>query len=122
MPVRDLLRLNAIFSGAAGLTLFILNRPLADVFGLRRGVVAAIGVGLMIYAADLTVAAVRNGLHRTLVLLFATADAAWVLAAIAILVAWPNALSIAGRLALAATIAPVAAFAALQFRGARRLA
>ena len=121
MPVRNLLRLNAIFSGVSGLALALLNRPLAEVFGISRGIVATIGVALIVYAADLSITAVRRGLRRSIVLMFATADAAWVLGGLAVLLAWPDTLSIAGRLALAATIVPVAAFAALQFRGARRL-
>lgn len=122
MQARQLLRLNALFSGLSGATLFLLQRPLGEAFGVGRAPIAVVGVALLIYGADLGIAAVRNGLRRPLVMLFASADAAWVLAALTVLMVWPHELSVAGRLALAATIAPVAAFAVLQFRAARRLA
>lgn len=121
MPVRLVLRLNAIFSGAGGLGLLLLSEPLADAFGISRMILLAVGLGLVVYAADLSVVAVRNGLRRAVVLQFAGADAAWVLASIGVLVVWPEALSLAGRLALAAAAIPVTAFAALQYRGARTL-
>jgi len=121
MAVRDVLKINALFSALSGLILIFAGGPLGRLFDVPRTLLVAVGATLLIYAADLAITAVRRGLRRFEVLLFASADAAWVLGTSGVLLVAPEVISLAGRLVLAAVAVPVATFAALQFRAARAL-
>ena len=112
---------NALFSGIAGLVLIVGTAfGLDDWLGLNAWLLAALGVGLVVYAADLLWLArsprwlVRGGMMAVV------ADVTWVLAAAA-LIAFTAVLSEQGEIALAIVSLVVAGFAAAQWVGLRRL-
>lgn len=111
---------NAFFSGATGLVLLIGARWLDGWLGLSAWLLAALGVGLLLYAADL---AWLSRSDRWLIpggRLAVVADIGWVVAAAA-LIAFTAVLTKQGELALALVSVMVAGFAAAQWIGLRRL-
>ena len=113
---------NALFSGASGLILIIgAALGLDDWLGINAWLLVGLGVGLVIYAIDLSFFA-RS--PRWLIpggRMAVAADVAWVIAAVA-LIAFTAALSDAGEVALAAVSLIVAGFAVAQWIGLRRIA
>ena len=112
---------NGLFSGTAGLVLIVgAALGLGDWLGINRWLLAALGAGLVAYAADLIWLArsprwiVAGG--RAAV----AADIAWVVAAAAV-IAFTAVLTRQGEVALAVVSLIVAGFAAAQWLGLRRL-
>jgi hypothetical protein len=111
---------NALFSGGTGLVLVIGARWLDGWLGLNAWLLASVGVGLLVYAADL---AWLSRSDRWLIpggRLAVVADIGWVIAAAA-LIAFTAVLTTRGELALALVSVVVAGFAAAQWIGLRRL-
>ncbi len=112
---------NGLFSGTAGIVMVIgAAFGLGGWLGINAWILAALGAGLVVYAADLVWLArsprfiVAGG--RAAVL----ADVAWVIAAGA-LIAFSALLTRQGEVALAIVSIVVAGFAAAQWMGLRRL-
>ena len=77
-----------------------------------------IGIGLLIFAADLLLAA-RRGPDRTTLIRFSVSDLGWVAGSLVLLAGWPELLSPAGRAAVAAVALVVMGFAFWQLLGLR---
>ncbi len=112
---------NGLFSGTAGIVLIIgAAFGLGGWIGINAWLLAGLGVGLVVYAADLLWLARSSRMivagGRAAVL----ADVAWVIAAAA-LIAFSAVLTRQGELALAIVSIVVAGFAAAQWIGLRRL-
>jgi hypothetical protein len=109
---------NALFSGVTGLVLVIGARWLDGWLGLDAWLL--VGVGLLVYAADL---AWLSRSERWLIpggRLAVIADIGWVIAAAALIV-FTAVLTNQGELALGLVSAVVAGFATTQWIGLRRL-
>ncbi len=112
---------NAIFSGLAGLVLIVGASGLDGWLGVDAWLLAAIGLGLVVYAADLmwwsrSPRWLVNGGRMAVV-----ADLGWVVAAAA-LIAFTAVLSSQGEVALALVSVVIAGLAAAQWLGLRKLA
>lgn len=85
-PLRDLQRINAVFSGLTGLALAVFSGSLSPQVDLPRVVVAVLGAGLVGWSMMLVVLAVQP--ERRLVRtsrLVAAGDAAWVIGSLALI-------------------------------------
>lgn len=120
--LRRVIRADGLFSGFSGLLLMAAAAPLAAFLGLSTPwVLAAIGVTLLLYAADLWTIAAQKPISRRLTIAVITADVAWVLASWAIiLTGWP-ALTTPGAWAVAIVSDVVILFAILKYVGLRRM-
>ena len=111
---------NALFSGLTGLILIGGAAWLDRWLGLNPWLLVALGVGLLIYAADL---AWWSRSERWVVAggrLAVIADIAWVITAIA-LIAFTAVLTTQGEVALAIVSLIIAVLAAAQRQGLRRM-
>lgn len=119
--LRRTLAANAVFSAASGLAMLAAPGALASWLGLDAPwIVAVVGAGLLLFVVDLVRNARREVLDPVRVSVIATADVAWVLGTVVLLVVMPDALSTAGKWAAVAVGDVVAVFAALQIYGLRR--
>ena len=112
---------NAIFSGLAGLVLIVGAPGLDGWLGVDARLLAAIGLGLVVYAADLMWWSRSPRWLVTGGRMAVVADLGWVVAAAA-LIAFTAVLTTQGEAALALVSVVIAALAALQWMGLRRLA
>lgn len=117
----DAMSLNAIFSGASGLTLLAGAWALDGLFGVDAVQLAVLGGALLAFAADLLWLLAAPRKLRVGARLVVAADVAWVVAAIVLVAAVPDALSAAGDAALVVVTVVVAALAAGQWLGLRRI-
>ncbi len=119
-PLRGVLATNSVTSAAAGLAAAIAPATVGEVLGIvhDRGdlIVRVVGLGLILFAVEVAVTAVR---HREATiardsLLISAADLAWVISTIVVLATVD--LSTTGRVIAAVMGVGVATFAALQLR------
>lgn len=119
---RAVLRLNGLAAVAAGTVMVILAGPLARVLGLgNRGLLAVSGIVLAVIGSDELFVAVRQGLRRAHLLLFAIADLALLGGGLAFLAAGPAALTLLERAIVAVSAVALGLFAIENVRAARRL-
>ena len=112
--IQNVLRANAAFSGVSGLLMLVFSSQLASTLGgVPRWVVIAIGVGLLVYAADL-VRTARGRVARSSVVLYVAADCGWVICSALFLLLAPLSPSQVGVVLVVGAALIVAAFAALQ--------
>lgn len=111
--------LNVALSGSTGVLLTLGSGVLADWFGPPAWLLAALGVGLVAFAAVLLVTLARPATLLGTVPLVIAADVAWVLGA-TFVVSRDTAMTAAGDTALVAVSLLVAALAVLQAAGLRR--
>ncbi len=111
---------DGVVSGVCGLGLVVAPGPIATLIGLRSGaVVAAVGVGLLAYAATLVAGARRESARRTAALAVAL-NVAWLLGTVLVILAgW---LSREGNWALILIGDVVLVFALLEGIGWRKTA
>ncbi len=120
--LRRVLIANSLFSGLSGLVLVAMSEPVSAFLGLPwPWTLIAIGVGLLIYAAQLLWAARQSSLPRQTALGFVVMDAAWVLGSAVLLAAGWVPFTPAGRWAVIIVADIVALFALLQLYGLRRM-
>ncbi len=112
---------NAIFSGLAGLVLVVGASGLDGWLGVDARLLAAIGLGLVVYAADLMWWSRSPRWLVTGGRMAVVADLGWVVAAAA-LIAFTAVLTTQGEAALALVSVVIAALAAAQWLGLRKLA
>ncbi len=112
---------NAIFSGLAGLVLVVGASGLDGWLGVDARLLAAIGLGLVVYAADLMWWSRSARWLVTGGRMAVVADLGWVVAAAA-LIAFTAVLTTQGEAALALVSVVIAALAAVQWMGLRKLA
>src|SRR5262245_367521 len=119
-PLRTTFAVNALATAVSGVVFVLGAAPLAPVFGLPGPLpLAAFGVALVGFA--LYVWRVRRepidlGQARAVFVM----DVAYVIASVGLIVAWPQALSMPGRIAVGLMADVVAVFALLEFVGLRR--
>ena len=112
---------NGIFSLLSGLTFILAANPLATFLGgVSPTILMAVGVGLLIYAADLFFVARQNPIKSLYVQLFIAADVIWVLGSALLLMTNWVAFTNAGWWAVAIVADIVAVFAILQYVGLKR--
>ena len=112
---------DAVASGATGLLLASAAGPLAGLFGLPEPLLRTAGLVLLPYAALVAWAGVRPALPRNLVWAFITINLLWVLDSAALLAFGPVSPRPIGTAFILVQALAVLAFAALQWRGLRRI-
>ncbi len=112
---------NAIFSRLAGLVLIVGASGLDGWLGVDAWLLAAIGLGLVVYAADLMWWSRSSQWLVTGGRMAVVADIGWVVAATA-LIAFTAVLTSQGEAALALVSVVIAALAGAQWLGLRKLA
>ena len=118
--LQRLLKGNGAFSAASGVVLLFGAPWLDGAFGLPAWLLASVGLGLVAYGVQIVLlakpaTALPGGK-------FATAmDLGWVAGAVVILIAFPTAMTTAGRVALSLATLVVAALAAGQATTLRKL-
>jgi hypothetical protein len=120
LPLRRVLLLDAVVSGACGLLMVLGAGTLGPALELPPGLLRWAGAALLPFAAAVGVLATRPAVAPRSVLALVAVNAAWVVASVAILLAGvvrPNALGVAFVVAQALV---VALFAELQYAGLRR--
>lgn len=112
---------NAVFSGGSGLTLLAASGAAGTWLGVdETWILRALGGGLLAFAAGLFLMARSPRPSRPLVLAVSGADFAWVAGSAVLLLGFPDLLTPAGDVAVAAVAAVVAGLGGGQLVGLRR--
>lgn len=114
------LKANAVFSAGSGLALAVFSVPLSDWLGIPAWIAVAVGVGLVGFSV--IVYSIARNPKATVVKQVIASDVAWVVGAVVLLVAFPDAMTTEGRWALGIVSLVVADFAVMQWLGLRRAA
>ena len=115
--LRNVLIVDAAFSGASGVTLAAAGAPLAAAFGLPQALVLGAGVFLMPYALFVGTLGLWAMLPLGLVWFVIAGNALWVVESLALLAKTsPTSLGIAAVVAQATVVAAIAAGQAIGLR------
>jgi len=123
---RTFLGLNAVFSVVTGAVLLFMSGAVARMMFVDPGdwksiILFVLGIGLLVFALDLTMLATNRFVSRTDVMLIVIADIGWVIAS-AVLITWFQTLFTSnGVLAIEIVAAFVTLFAVGQFIGSRKI-
>lgn len=113
--LKRVLRINAGFSALSGLAMIVTAADLSDWFtGAHPWILRGIGIGLLLFAADLFVSARGSEISRGKALYFSISDFGWVAGSVVLLALLPMSATAAGTVAGVALI--VAGFGAMQLR------
>ena len=116
-PVKKWLLLNAAFSILCGIDALLLNTHIQQWFGFENDyVLPVLGVGLLLFAADLVYVAYRDADNKKRVNIISMMDAGWVLGSMVLLVFQPFGLSTIAYVCIAAVAAVVGLFGYQQFK------
>jgi hypothetical protein len=111
---------NGISTALCGLALLVARGPLAPLLGVPEpGVLAAVGAGLLLYAAGLFWTAAQKPIWPAAAWTAIVMDVGWVIGSAALLEIGLLTPIGSGLVSLVAAV--VLVFAALQYRGVRRL-
>lgn len=120
--VRGVLLGNALFSILSGLELTFWSQAVAAYLGAPTpGLFLAIGIVLLLFAADVAWIATQSQIERKAVQAIIALDIAWVIGSIVLLLTGWLPFSIEGKWAVGIVADVVAIFALLQYLGLRRL-
>ena len=109
------LRANATFSATTGVTMLLLARPGAEWLGFEwPWVLVLVGVGLLLFAADLALLSRKNPIPRQRTILVIAGDVGWVLGSALLLLGWPQLFNSLGRWVVLGVALVVTLFAVLQ--------
>jgi hypothetical protein len=118
--LRMALRGNAMFSGFSGLLFLVAGQPVADVLGFDMPwPIRIVGIGLVVFALWLLVAARRPIVDRREVWTAIWLDVAWVAGSALLLITNPLPLTTQGQWAVGIVADIVGCFALLQWYGLR---
>ena len=116
-PVKKWLLLNAGFSTLCAIDLLLLNTQLQQWFGFENPwVLPVLGVGLLLFAADLVYVAFRQLDNKKRINTIAIMDAGWVLGSLVLLVFQPFGLSLVAYVCIAVVAAVVGLFGYQQYK------
>ena len=119
MRTHHILQLNAMATAACAIGMLATRGALHSLFGLDTSMpLDIIAIGLLLYAAALTVTAQQQPVTRQALMLFSIADAVWVAASAVLLVLFWSELAPMARFLVIAVATVVEVFATLQFRAA----
>ena len=113
---------NVLFSAVAGAAMIVASGRISDFIGLSPGwVPAAIGVGVLIWAADVGYIARRHEIPPWMVWIVIGGDLAWVVASYGDIITGVPELTTAGAWTVGILAEIVALFAIVQYLGLRRI-
>jgi hypothetical protein len=116
--LRLALRADAVVSGLNGAAYLLLTGPLSDLLGLSAGVLRAVGIFLLVYAAAVWLVGGRPAAHAVRVVI--TGNLLWSAGSVAVVVADVGTPTTVGAVWLVLQALVVAGFAVLQIAGLRR--
>ncbi len=120
--LRNTLWANSIFCALSGLLLSVGAGPITTFLGWSTFIpLLVIGIGLLLYSAWLFRILVGRPLDAGTGMVYAIADAAWVVASVILLLTNWVPFTLGGKWAIVIQAIIVADFAVLQFLGARRI-
>lgn len=119
--LQNLLKGNGAFSATSGLALLAGSPWLDESFGVAAWLLAIVGIGLIGYGIQITLLA-QPSRAKAGGKLATAMDVVWVIGAGVILIAFPTAMTAAGRVALVGASLVVAGLAAGQAAALRKLA
>ena len=123
MTSHRILGMNAVSTAACALGIFVFRGSLYSLFGLDApGLLDALAVGLVLYAAALAVIAQRQTVTRQALMFFTVVDVLWVAGSAVVLVLFWGQFAPVARLIVIAAAVVVDLFATLQFRAAGKAA
>ncbi len=118
IPLKTTLTINAASSGATGLGLIILARPIAELFGVSETTpFIGVGIFLILFASFVLFVGVSKSINPIAVRLIITLDTLWVVASVALVAIASSSISLIGILTILAVALWVAAMAFLQNKG-----
>jgi uncharacterized membrane-anchored protein len=115
------LLVNAGFSLVSGLASLAFAGTIAARTGIPSWILYALGVGLLIFAADVAFTATRKPINLLFAKLIIGADALWIICSLIVLGISPAALTFEGQLLIELVAIAVAVIATLQTVGVKRL-
>ena len=113
-PLRTVLRLDAVVTGANGLAYLAAAPLLTDLLGVPSGALRGLGAFLLAFAAGVVLVAARARIASGAVQVVVAANLLWTVASVAAVVAGRFDLTAAGTAWVLLQAAVVAGFAALQ--------
>lgn len=120
--LKNTLLANAVFSGIGGLACLVVNPVLTEFMGLADGVyLYFLGIGLILFAADVAYTATRNPMNRIYVKMIIGADIGWVVGSFLLTALMPHLFSFSGVILIEFVAIDVAIFAILQSIGFKRM-
>jgi hypothetical protein len=119
--LRRALNVNAWITTANALAFLAGGHLLGPVFGLPPAVLWVLGAGLLAFAIHAGCVARKEVISRSEATYFVAADAAYVVASVVVLLAYPGLLTGLGRLFFAAAADVVAILAVAEYAGLRRM-
>jgi len=120
--LQRVLKVDGTFSAVSGVLFVVGAGPLAAFLGLNATwPLLVIGIGLLLYGADLWYFATREQLNPTWVKVSISLDAAWIVASWLILLAGLPELTTAGKWAVAIVADAVMVMAILKYVGLRKM-
>jgi hypothetical protein len=117
--LRLVLKLDAVVTGANGVTYVAAAEPLEDLFGVSAELMRPIGAFLVLFAAAVWFVATRRMVPRAAVLAIATANAVWALGSLVFAAAGASSPNTVGTVWVLLQALVVAGFAALQALASR---
>ena len=119
MTATRILGTNAVATMLTAVTMLVGRRVLYPQYGLADPLmIDAIAVAFLVYAGAMALSASGQGVSRRALLVYAAADAAWVVASALMLALWWPQFTGAGRALIVVVALVVEVFATLQFRAA----
>ncbi len=120
--LRPALWANAVFSGATGVAMLVAGGPIAALIGIETvAILTVIGVGLILFSADLIHQATRESISTQRALAASVADIGWVAGSVVLLAGWHSAFTATGIALVIGVAVVVEAFATMQLVGVRAL-
>lgn len=120
--LRRTLQGNGLFCGISGIVFIVGAGPITTFLGLSSpSILVVIGIGLLLYAASLFMAAARQTITRQTGFLYAIMDTVWVLGSIVLLLTNWVPFTAEGKWSIGLVALIVAVFAELQYYGAWRV-
>lgn len=118
IPLKTILTINAVSSGATGLGLIILASPVARLFGVSdTAPFIGVGIFLILFASFVFMVGVSKSINPKAVRLIITLDTLWVIASLVLVAIAFSSISLTGILTILAVALWVAAMAFLQNKG-----
>ena len=118
IPLKTTLTINAASSGATGLGLIILARPIAELFGVSETTpFFGVGIFLILFASFVLFVGASKSINPKAVRLIITLDALWVVASLVLVAIVSSSISLIGVISILGVALWVAAMAFLQNKG-----
>ncbi|RPI96371.1 MAG: hypothetical protein EHM40_01545 [Chloroflexi bacterium] len=121
--LKNALRLDSAFSFLSGLAFLLFSKAIASFLGMSASrVILAIGVGVIVYAVELYLAARAEPVHTGIARFAVYGNLVWVLGSAVLIFANIVPFTTAGKWAIAIVADIVLVFGIFQYLGLRRLA